>query len=200
MRRISIAVGCTLAVGVGLCLFFPTLPRTSCLRVLGFYYKFIKPIDLPTADLGPSIPNESQNDVTIQKMAESGFSITIRGPSPIWSVPFVHEDVTTAEAVKFARQIDRVIGHTGDSFAWSQQIRELAPHGSTDLPENCNRSDLLRHAAAGKPLSCYYFAHLLQATCLVRGFTSRVLGLSSNGTTFEHAVTEVYLPELEKWV
>lgn len=192
-RRCGIAAATLVALAL-VNVFTPHIPRRTAIWVLGVYYRHILTYEVSTPDLGPDPPAESR------ATAIDGLSLTLSGPSPQWEFPFVHEDLDSNEAQQFSRQINGHVAQAGGPFAWSQELRSMAPHGVSNLPPDVSRSTMLEHAVRGEPLTCYYFAHLFQATCVVHGYTTRVLGLSSDGTRFEHAVVEVYMPQHQKWV
>ena len=196
-RRIlfsAIAVSITVVI---LVFFAPSVPRRAAIWLFAVYYDNISSFEVSSPNLGPIPPDESsQSETTIV----DGMSITFSGPRPSWDFPFAHEDLESKEAREFSRQVKRLVSQSGDPLTWSQDLRSLAPHDATSLAPDISRGQLLEQAARGEPLTCYYFAHLLQATSVVHGYTSRVLGLSSTGERFEHAVVEVYVPERRKWV
>lgn len=175
--------------------------RPAALRVLSVYYERFWVDKSPQPDLGPRLQAEEDCSRVARELREMGMVLTISGPTASWDLPFVYEDLSDSELKTFTNELERVVASDGDPFIWSSQLRALAPHGQPQaLPMDSESREFLRYATKGKPLSCYYFAHLHSATCVAHGYTSRVLGLSSTGRAFHHAVTEVYIPKLKKWV
>lgn len=176
-------------------------PRSAALWVLGVYYENFWIDNGRYPELGPEPQSEEANSRVELELREIDLELTISGSAVNWSLPFVHEDLSSHEVEAFAQDAKRIVSSDGDPFLWSEQLRALSPHGKPNgLPMNSDVRRILRHATEGKPLRCYYFAHLLSATCVAHGYTSRVLGLSASGRTSDHAVIEVYIPRLEKWV
>lgn len=131
---------------------------------------------------------------------------------PAGNIPFAHEPVTSAPSRAFAAKATelltdpadvcpRTLSPQADPFLLCERIRALTKHGQfvTELkqvqPRGC-----LEAALAGKKMSCRYFSLLHLATCVQKGYTARMVGLSQFGDHWDHAVVEVYLPQLGKWV
>lgn len=117
------------------------------------------------------------------------------------AMAFRHECVQAEAFQAFASAAGRLLHGRPDPFELSARIRKLAGHADVE-PELTAPATMsaLRMAQAGKSLTCRPFTILHAAACLSQGYTSRMLGLSFHGHSFDHAVTEVYLPQLAKWV
>lgn len=122
-------------------------------------------------------------------------------PSPE-PVRFSHESLAAPRVAEFGRLCEAILKDATDIFSVSCRVRQLTEHGLGNQLDHLGSDpiEILHAAQAGEPLTCRPFA-LLYGSCLAsRGFTWRMLGLSADGTRFDHAVVEVYVPEYGKWV
>lgn len=90
-----------------------------------------------------------------------------------------------------------------DLFQVSNALRSLTRHGPLDAVNERVDTDIelyLELAQRGVPLYCRPFALLYGAVCTNKGYVSRVVGLSKDGSQANHAVCEVYMPQHSKWV
>ncbi len=114
---------------------------------------------------------------------------------------FQAENSDSSALRPFAHSAQEILRAAANEWELCDQVRRLTEHGG-ELPAELlmKPDDVLRAAQAGKRLTCRPFALLLVELCTLKGCTSRLLGLSSDGNAFEHAVTEAYLPEEGRWV
>jgi hypothetical protein len=115
-------------------------------------------------------------------------------------VHFRHEDLHAPGVEHFADAAKDIL-EGGDLFQLANRLRSLTTHDEAGA--SLHRPDPLRYLEQARkhtPLTCAPFAVIYGALCIARGYTSRVLGLSTDGTAFDHAVCEVYAPEFHKWI
>lgn len=133
---------------------------------------------------------------------DRNFSVHYEQPSPVtYNVNFHHEDFLSEKSAEFRSQAADLLQRKNDLFSISQNIRQLTNHAPIrkEIP-GIDPLQFLAKARAGEPLTCRYFSSLFDACARARGYTTRMLSLSATGLQFDHAVSEVYLPEYGKWV
>ena len=177
----------------------PSLRRVAMLEAIGVFYAVYAPYtQRPDVPCGPAEISPLPGDVTV-----AGHRVTIsveRVPRPV-APDFRHELTSAASIRKFRESAAELLAGDADPFELSRRLRALTRHAEVPLPDvGTNPQAYLEFALEGTPLTCRYFAVIHGAMCVANGYTSRVLGLSADGVTFAHAVTEVYVPQLSKWV
>ena len=111
---------------------------------------------------------------------------------------FAHEDPTRSQVATFREQTAELWVEPIDVFEVARRVRHLTRH-ETDFDSN-DVVECLNAARSGRGLLCQHFSRLFACVCSARGYTTRVVSLSSNGEYFDHAMCEIYLPEQRKWV
>lgn len=184
--------------------------RRFGLRAMTAAYSIYDPAgNAPHALTGPTPDGNTIWSTTDQQLADQlakwfpdrSFVVRSSGQWQPQPVAFRHEPYDSPASRAF-RNGSRDIWETAtDLFDLSDNLRELTTHGEVrnDAPVDAPAA-YLREARCGRPLSCRYFAITFVALCSQRGYSARMLGLSRNGTRWDHAVTEVYAPEFGKWI
>ena len=117
------------------------------------------------------------------------------------AIEFAHEWLGHDRVRGFKEKLPFELTSSTSVFEMSQLVRSLTEHGETSLPNvGTNPIAYLKFATEGRPLTCRYFSILFGATAKTAGYTSRLFTLSKNGRARSHAVAEVYVPSLSKWV
>lgn len=84
-------------------------------------------------------------------------------------------------------------------------VRSRWNHNGSNTPEKHDPISVLREAATGKEFRCVEYAVVLSGALNALGYPSRVLGLMTIDVETRpvgagHVVSEVYVPDLKKWV
>lgn len=88
-----------------------------------------------------------------------------------------------------------------NEFDLCNNLRSTTIHGQDFREDIYSKPDeFLSLAKKGKRLTCRHFSIAYVGLASLKGYTSRVLGLSQTGDRFNHAVVEIYSPDLGKWV
>lgn len=146
----------------------------------------------------------------------AAYSLANTGPKPVSSlavyqqgkiaqppVPFAHEPYDSSGVTKFRRRLVDLIPPKPeqDLFEFCNALRSHSEHAEmVELAVSDNPFQILKELKNHQPLTCRYFALALISGCTQQGYCARLLGLSSRGTNWEHAVAEVYLPQFRRWV
>ncbi|WP_145356831.1 hypothetical protein [Alienimonas californiensis] len=156
----------------------------------------------PTPDIRPV--DEDAMAAAIAAAWPGGAEVTVEidQPSTLQPLPFRHEDVDSPEFRAFAEDLRRVLGGSipEDPFELCDAVRRLAPHGVPAEDPGSHPALCLLAAEGDGPLLCHHFAALTAHALLAVGYDARVLGLSADGTVFEHAVVEYCDPAARRWV
>nr|WP_315490659.1 transglutaminase-like domain-containing protein [uncultured Rhodoferax sp.] len=90
-------------------------------------------------------------------------------------------------------------------LAVANWVRGRWEHNGVNTPQNSDPISILQEASNGKQFRCVEYSIVLWGALAAVGYPSRILGLmTADVETREygagHVVTEVYLPDLAKWV
>ncbi len=132
----------------------------------------------------------------------AGVTVELDQPSILRPLPFFHEETDHAAFQAFVRELKAALGGgiPADPFTLCDAVRRLAPHGVPADDPGPEPAGCLVAAAGEGPLLCQHFATLAAHALLAVGYDSRVLGISADGSAFEHAVLEYYEPAARRWV
>lgn len=104
--------------------------------------------------------------------------------------------------------LDNIQQHKNKDFdhalAILDWVNHLWDHDGINTPSQNDPISILQEAATGKKFRCVEYAIVLTGVLAALGYPARVLGLmTADVETREfgagHVVTEVYLPQLQKW-
>lgn len=210
LRRLPIALVLVAAASGGWLLSQPGAARVAALRALHLRYAIHDPAQaFPKANLGPAARESHAPDpASVAERIEAIFPgasvrVSIEEPPRFTANDFFfeHEPVDSPTFSAFAEATRSIWAPAKDPFDLCQRFRSLNEHGDPTLalPED-DPLAYFRAARAKVPLTCRYYAMTFVELCLAKGYTARMLGLSFDGTHWDHAVAEVYLPERGKWV
>lgn len=110
---------------------------------------------------------------------------------------FAHEDPQHPSVVAFRKATADLVPETFDVFEVARRVRRLTNH-RTDFSGH-EIWDCLAAARSGRGLWCHQFCRLFAAVCSSRGYTTRMVSLSCRGNHFDHAMCEIYLPDMGGW-
>lgn len=142
-------------------------------------------------------PQAICDELTIQNDDE--WQVTFSNPDLTTDLQqFAHENLQHSSTAAFrAATVDLVPG-SFDVFEVARRVRRLTEHrtdfGGHDIWE------CLGAARAKRGFWCHHFARLFASVCTSRGYTTRIVSLSAFGNHFDHAVCEIFLPELGGWM
>lgn len=111
---------------------------------------------------------------------------------------FAHEDSQHPSVVAFRKATADLVPAPFDVFEVARRVRRLTHH-ETDFGGH-EIWDCLTAARANRGLWCHHFCRLFAAVCTSRGYTTRLVSLSCRGNHFDHAVCEIYVPEMGGWM
>ena len=159
------------------------------------------PTITPQLTAGPQLTAERLQRRIEQAWPGHVVTVELDQPAPDVAdrLAFHHKLTTHSAAARFCQETQHLLVGQPDLFELCRRIRPLTEHGISELAAD-EPFGLLTAARGGQPLLCYQFAALYCQTCLAAGYTARVLGLSNDGTSFAHAVVEVYAPEYQGWI
>lgn len=207
--RVSIAIA---LVGASLLWSQTNSFRCAILQCLAFAYGIWDPLTQEApVKMGPPdaiSPVRSTRPTEASQLAEwfpdCRFEVSRSAPPllPGQSIVFQHESLDSPQMAAFRLEVEPILEGSTDIFSLSAKVRGLARHGvgAVDLGSKSNPLELLRFAQQGQPLTCRPFALVYGSCAVLQGYTSRLIALSADGTKFDHAVTEVYVPEHAKWI
>lgn len=206
-RRIWIGVLSVFAIASSLLLWSRTSGfRCTVLRCLAFAYGIWDPLTHEAIlDMGPSLITSEYSDVDrLERWFPAyKFEVSLSGYLPCSNgVVFQHEFTGSSQVEQFRHEAASILPDPANVFMLSSKVRGLTRHEAwkgSELNES-NPLDLLRAARQGSPLTCRPFSLVFGSCAVVQGYTSRLIGLSLDGTHFDHAVSEVYVPEFGKWI
>lgn len=87
----------------------------------------------------------------------------------------------------------------------AEWVRSRWKHNGRSTPKNNDPISILREAATGKTFRCVEYATVLTGALNALGYPSRITGLMTIDVETRragagHVISEVYVPELKKWV
>ena len=129
-------------------------------------------------------------------------TVAVDQPPAVRPLPFRYENTRAPAFAAFAADLRAALGGQipDDPFALCDAVRRLAPHGTPGDDPGDDPAACLAAATGGGPLLCHHVSALTAHALLATGRTARVLGLSDDGGTFDHAVLEFYSPANRAWV
>ncbi len=205
-RGQGLLIAALLLALVGLCVpcFYPGTFRWAALRTLAVCYAVFDPwtnVQLPPTGLNAEPGWE--NSVPMAALVDrhpfldwASADVNVETTPSQVNVPFFHPETIESDAAKaFRQRAETLLSDNPDPWQLSNRVRWYAPHGITSVAEASNPQVLIEALLQGRPLSCRQFSILHAELCSMRGYVARVLGLSSDGLGFNHAVSEVYVPE-----
>lgn len=207
-RRLVLGSLVSLAIGTGSLWYLRTTPlvRTGILSILSVAYAACPwAVDQPVVNYGPPVATDAYHNSTdvVQTTTNGSWHLEIaQSPAHFDSLPrFQHEACDEEKLSEFTSLVPTLFEGRPDPFQLAAGIRSLTTHGPAILPPgDTDPVEYLRLALQKKPLTCRYFSVLHVTACVCRGYTARLVGLSTDGDSFDHAITEVYLPEYAGWV
>jgi hypothetical protein len=184
--------------------------RPAVLHALRIAYGIYDPFTQEdTIDFGPPVDHKLVHEpramerVFGEHFPDYSFKVEVSAaiPSDQGRVIFQHESLTDPEVVEFLKLADPVINGSRDVFEIASRVRGMTEHGRATVAfDDNNPVEIMRVAQLGEPLTCRPFSLLFGACVVEKGYSSRLLGLSKDGRKFDHAVTEVFVPDFRKWI
>jgi len=207
-RRVLTAALCAMAMGPAVWI-GKMGPRLAASRALVAAYAVAGLLDLSPTGLGPAAPEglEPALPRLVERRLQrwwpaAGVRVVLDGtdPSPDACLPVLgHERPDAPASLEFAREAQDLLA-AEDPLALAAALRSLTPHDRAALPAtDVDPAAYLRQAKAGRPMTCLHFAVLYGALAGQQGYTTRVLGLRDPFGA-RHAVTEIYVPRLSRWI
>lgn len=111
---------------------------------------------------------------------------------------FAHEDLQHPSVAAFREATADLVPETFDVFEVARRVRQLTNH-QTDFTGQ-DVWDCLASARQKRGFWCHHFCRLFGAVCTSRGYTTRIISLSCLGNHFDHAMCEIYVPEMGGWM